>query len=301
MHLSATMRPPLTQIILVIVFGCATLAGSAKAQILDKPVSLAIHEGELRQLLQQIQQLADVKFVYSPTAIGADRKVSVQAANHSLGSVLDQVLRPLHIQYKLLNDRILLSQSSTAPAENSLTAQANTESEEKAQMHLAGQVVDDKHLALPGVSIQLKGTLLGTTADRAGKYTLVIPYEHRQGTLLFSYVGYKPIEVPINNQAVINTGLEAATHALTEVIITGYQPIRKESFTGTALTVSGDEQKKINPLNFLQSLQAFDPSFRYQQNNIFGSDPNRLPEIIIRGATGLPTTESAAPESAPLR
>ncbi len=76
---------------------------------------------------------------------------------------------------------------------------------------------------------------------------------------------------------------------MADVVITGYQQIKKESFTGNAVTVTGEELKRVNPVNILQSIQAYDPSFQVQQNNLFGSNPNALPRVNLRGAASLPT------------
>jgi hypothetical protein len=65
--------------------------------------------------------------------------------------------------------------------------------------------------------------------------------------------------------------------------------INKESFTGNAITVSGEDLKKVNPQNILESISVFDPSFAIAQNNLAGSNPNSLPSINVRGSTALPT------------
>src|SRR6185437_14938977 len=76
---------------------------------------------------------------------------------------------------------------------------------------------------------------------------------------------------------------------LANMVVTGYQIINKESFTGNAITVSGEDLKKVNPQNFLESISVYDPSFAIAQNNLAGSNPNNLPRINVRGSTALPT------------
>lgn len=62
--------------------------------------------------------------------------------------------------------------------------------------------------------------------------------------------------------------------------------VNKESFTGNTIAVKRDELLKVSKTNVIKALQAFDPSFRIQENNEWGSDPNTLPEMSIRGASG---------------
>src|SRR3546814_16126903 len=73
-----------------------------------------------------------------------------------------------------------------------------------------------------------------------------------------------------------------------EVVVTGYQVINRESYTGTAITKTGEELQQVNPQNVLQAMQTFDPSFRLAENNLTGSNPNALPNITVRGSSALP-------------
>lgn len=72
---------------------------------------------------------------------------------------------------------------------------------------------------------------------------------------------------------------------LEDVVVTGYANIDKKSFTGNAVSVSKEELLKVSKSNVIQALQVFDPSFRIRENNKWGSDPNALPEVNIRGTS----------------
>lgn len=155
-----------------------------------------------------------------------------------------------------------------------------------ASITVTGTVVDDQGLALPGVTVVVKGTQNGVHTSNDGKFTLKNVPENAK--LVFSYIGYKTQEVPA--RATLNVKLLTDIKSVKDVVITGYQEIRKESFTGTAITVSGEELKRFNPQNILASLSSFDPSFKIVENNLAGSNPNRLPNINVRGATSLPSS-----------
>ncbi len=74
--------------------------------------------------------------------------------------------------------------------------------------------------------------------------------------------------------------VEEATE-MDEVIVTGYVPKAKNSFTGTAVQVKGDDLRKVNPTNLFAALKVFDPSFAVlDDEGMFGSDPNRVPDKI---------------------
>ena len=66
----------------------------------------------------------------------------------------------------------------------------------------------------------------------------------------------------------------------------GYSNVRKSSFTGSSTQITGDELRKVSQTNILGAIQSFDPSFRLVDNTQFGSDPNTVPEMYIRGRSG---------------
>ncbi len=104
--------------------------------------------------------------------------------------------------------------------------------------------------------------------------------------LIFSFVGMKSHEVDLNK--VRDLGKEISikmfpdTEDLEEVVVTGYANVKKESFTGSSISVKREDLLKASPTNVVQALASFDPSFRIQKSNIWGSDPNAVPEMYIR-------------------
>jgi TonB-linked SusC/RagA family outer membrane protein len=107
-----------------------------------------------------------------------------------------------------------------------------------------------------------------------------------------THVGYASQEIKVKNDGkVIQVNLALNTTALNDVVVnTGLYKRKVGNFTGAAHTMSGDELKMTNPTNILQAISALDPSFRIQDNNIAGSDPNQLANIQLRGANNLPLT-----------
>lgn len=78
---------------------------------------------------------------------------------------------------------------------------------------------------------------------------------------------------------------------LEDVVVTGYSNVRKNSFTGSSTQISGDDLRKVSQTNVIGALQSFDPSFRLVSNTQFGSDPNALPEMYVRGRSGFGVKE----------
>lgn len=108
-------------------------------------------------------------------------------------------------------------------------------------------VVSDETGPLPGASIVVKGTTNGTQTDFDGNYTL--SGVANNAVLVFSYIGYKTQEVPVNNQATINVTLEEDASQLEEVVVVGYGTQKKATLTGSVATVGGEDLEKSSSPN----------------------------------------------------
>lgn len=154
---------------------------------------------------------------------------------------------------------------------------------------LSGKVLDAYDgEPLIGVSVMLKGTRTGTFTDIEGQYEITVP--NRKCDVAFSYVGYKNFIKEFNTKnassfAII--ALETDATQLQDVVVTGVYERKKESFTGASVSFKSDELKSIGSQNVLQSLKTLDPSFKIMESSQFGSNPNTMPDIEIRGKSSV--------------
>ncbi len=122
---------------------------------------------------------------------------------------------------------------------------------------VSGKITDDQGIPLPDVSVLVKGTKIGTITKSDGTYTLTVPSNGR--TLVFSSVNMESKEVPINNQSEVNTSLITTANALSEVVVVGYQTVKKSDLTGSVANI-GSEKLAQKPIgNFTQLLQGQAP------------------------------------------
>lgn len=122
-----------------------------------------------------------------------------------------------------------------------------------AQKKITGKVTDSGNgSTLPGASIVLKGTATGVSTDVNGDYSISVP--NSGGTLVFSFVGYTSKEVGIGNQSSINVTLSSDDAMLQEVVVTGYQSLRKRDITGAVTVVEAEGLKSIKGSSFTQNL-----------------------------------------------
>lgn len=114
--------------------------------------------------------------------------------------------------------------------------------------------VSDQTGPLPGASVLIKGTTSGTQTDFDGNYTL--DNVNDDATLVFSYIGFKTVEVPVNGQSSINVTLEEDASKLDEVVVTGYGSQAKKDLTGAVTVVDTEELLAIPATTFAQQLQG---------------------------------------------
>lgn len=135
---------------------------------------------------------------------------------------------------------------------------------------------------------------VGTVTDVDGRFSLSIP----QGAQLkFSFVGYKEQVVTPTPGMTVVMQEDAAT--MDEVVVNGFFTRSKQTFTGAARTVTSEQLLSISPNNVLQALSVLDPSIKINKNNAMGSNPNNIPDLVIRSTTSL-ATDNEAGLNAPL-
>jgi len=242
--LKSTMRVTIAQAILSIMFTCAVLASDVEAQILDKDVSVSFDNTEVKHILRHLQKQAQVKFVYSPTAIQINRRISIHLSHKKLGEVLDEMLPPLGIHYEVKDDHIVLFKKADKNANGSNGQTSIPETDDVMQRTVTGKVTDENNEGLPGVSVIIKGTNIGSTTDAAGDFSLVVPTEHENGIMVFSFVGYQSREIGLQARTNINVQLQPDINALQEVVVVGFGEQRKISLVGAHSTVDVTQLKQ---------------------------------------------------------
>jgi TonB-linked SusC/RagA family outer membrane protein len=158
-----------------------------------------------------------------------------------------------------------------------------------AQTSVTGTVTDaDNGGTLPGVSVQVKGTSLGTVTDMDGKYSLQVPED--AAALIFSFVGMEPQEVAYTGQTVINVDMKTSALKLEEVVVTALGVSREKKSLGYATQeVQGDDLNQVARDNFINSMSGKIAGVQIKNNTNLGGSSN----IIIRGNSSLTQNNQA--------
>jgi TonB-dependent starch-binding outer membrane protein SusC len=154
---------------------------------------------------------------------------------------------------------------------------------------ITGKVVaSEDNSPIPGVSVVVKGTTMGTITNQDGNYSLQIPVATK--SLAFSFVGYRTKEVALENKGVINVSLEADVFDVDEVVVVAYGIQQKRDVSGTIATVKGEEIKTLPVQSFDQALQGKAAGVSITMPNGVLNNP---PVIRIRGFNSI--TSSSYP------
>lgn len=147
---------------------------------------------------------------------------------------------------------------------------------------IKGSIADERDLPVPGASITVKGSSIGTAADSMGTFTLDVPVSAK--TLVISSVGYTNKEVNITGITSVAITLASPAQALNEVVVTGYGTSRRKDLTGSVSTISNKNFNQGAITNPLQQISGKAAGVNVTQ---IGSEPGSSPSVRIRGITSL--------------
>lgn len=275
------MKISLVQLIFAITLAGVSLANTSKAQeILERKVSLSLNGVTLKKALTELESVTNVKFVYSRSHLKLDEKVTLEAEKETLGAVLNELLVPRQITFKVQekNDYIVLTPNDEKVGIlNSPTIA--TEEAAYLAVTVTGKVNDNQGFGLPGVNVLVKGTTNGTTTDSDGNFSLEVA--DANVTLVFSFIGYATQEVPLNGQTTLSVVLFEDIQSLNEVVVVGYGTQEKREVTAAIAQVSGTEIVKSSAISVSNSLAGRVPGLIVSQGN---SEPGRDDaSIFVRG------------------
>lgn len=256
----------------LLLLGTLHLAANTYSQ--NSGVSLNMHNVSLREVVEKLQKVTDYTFLYKNDLLKTGDRLDVNVKDREIREVLDEILSPRGLAFEI-DDKVIVIR------------QQNSAQQQVEEIRIQGKVVDEKRISLPGVTVLVKGTDLGVTTDEQGKFQLRLPKSSQEVVLVFSFVGMKKKEVSWKGEAELKVVMTVEAAEMEEVVVTGIFERKKESFTGSASTFKGEQLKMVSNQNILSGLRSLDPAFAIIENNQYGSDPNRLPDIEIRGKSSI--------------
>lgn len=226
-------------------------------QVLDKKITISLKDVSLEEALEAIERLTYVKFFYSVDQLGIKDRISVEAVELSLKDLLDELLGPYDVTYKVHERKATITLKRNR--EEMKSGRSREEGETLAfspygAATVMGRVTDAvKDEPMPGVNIIIKGTTEGTTTDSDGHYAISAGDDD---VLVFSFIGFKTLETPVGGRTIINVALEEDIKSLDVVEVNaGYWKTTRELQVGNITKIARKEienQPVSNPLAALQ-------------------------------------------------
>ncbi len=244
---------------------------------LDCSITLHVDNQAVKNVLSKIQEQCDVRFTYSSSVVPVSRKVSLSVTNRRLDQVLDELLPTCDIDYRIENRQVILFK---AGGKSGFSTEEVTPvvAPVVVVFTLSGRVTDANGEGLPGVSVRVKGTNAGAVTDATGAFTLETP--ENTGTLVFSYLSYLTQEVAFTEASTtMNIMLQNDEQALSEVVVIGYQTIRKRDLTGATSVVDTRETQRIAATSLQEALQGLSSGVVVSNSG----RPGDMPRVNIRG------------------
>lgn len=250
-------------IILIMVTALQAQAFNATGQ----SINVDAQQTEIRKILNDIERQTDFRFLYNYDLKALRKKIDIRVNNVSIKDVLDKVLDGNGLNYKMLNNNLIVVLSENE--------------EENREIRVTGRITGDNDEPLSGVSIQEKGTSNGTTTDNSGNYSLTVG---NSATLVISYIGYEGREVAVGGQSVINVKLAPAIKQIDQVVVVGYGSQRKRDLTGSVSVVTAADIANRPIVNTGEALQG--KAAGVQVTSVSGK-PGAGLSIRIRGSSSI--------------
>ncbi len=146
---------------------------------------------------------------------------------------------------------------------------------------VTGRVTDSQKQPLASVTVLVKGTKVATTTDVGGQFTINTPSAN--STLVFSYVGFVTLEMPLANRTTLEVALVAEEKVLTDAVVVGYGTRKKSDVTGALSRISENTLKERPSFNALQAMQGKAAGMNISSN----IKPGETPSVRIRGNRSL--------------
>ncbi len=263
---------------LIILIGLMKVSAVSYSQ--QSKLTMNVHNLALKDALGLIEDQSNYVFFYNADQIELDDKVNLSFVDKSVSEILDELLNGKEITYKVTDRRIVLY-----PKE--------IKSNSVQQKNVTGNVSDSSGQPLPGVSIIIKGTTIGTVTDFDGNFSLTNVPEG--ATLIFSFVGMKTQEVEAAAQSVFNVVMEEDAIGIEEVVAVGYGVQKKATLTGAVGNVKSEEMILRPAANTTELLQGQVAGlYTIQSSGLPGSDATKLnirgygnnPLVLIDGIEG---------------
>lgn len=244
----------------------------------DSKISLNLQNTPITKVLHAIEDQSGCTFFYSGGTIDSEALVSIKVNKTPLNKVLDELLKPLNVEYQFKNKAIVLKKIRIT----NIVVESFVLIDTVPDITVSGKVLDSKGSPMAGVTISVKGKTTNSITDISGDFKMKAIKGN--ATLIFSNVGYESQEVKIKNNTVITIAMREKITELQkiEVVSTGYQEIPKERATGSFIKIDNETFNRRVGTNVLDRLDDVTSGLLVSNK---GKSTDPLKSLTIRGVS----------------
>lgn len=265
----------ITKILLSLtVLGLSTVTANTFSQV---RLSIEMKNVTLKAVFEEITRSTGYEFVYSDNEVENAETVSVTMKNKDLQEVLAECLKGTQLWYVIEGQNVVISPKIAAPVMKQVNKSTVA----------SGKVVDSKNKPLPGATVLIKGTTTGVVTNADGVFFILIPDTTATVDLVVSFIGMKSRtlsykEQPAKSEWVIV--LEEDLLEMDEVVVTGYQNIKKSQVAGSVTVLEASKVKLGGVASIENMLQGQVTGMNVIINS---GDPGASAKIRIRGTSSI--------------
>ncbi|MBI0397158.1 SusC/RagA family TonB-linked outer membrane protein [Cyclobacterium marinum] len=259
------------QLLFINLLYAAPINAQGSLDMKEVYLSISLKEASLPEVFSEIKSKTDFSFIYDKKVFNKTRAVNIKADGQSLESILVDLAKAHGLRFKQVDDKIsvrLVEEKESPPIII-------------ADVTVTGTVVDSQGNPIPGVTVSVPGTSIGTATDLDGKYSLTVPEE---STLIYSFIGFESQEREVGDQSIINITLEEDMSSLDEVVVIGYGTQKQREVTGSISTLEAEQLEDQPVGQFAQKLHGRIPGVQINQAS---GTPGGGMAIRIRGASSI--------------
>ncbi|WP_243765947.1 SusC/RagA family TonB-linked outer membrane protein [Polaribacter cellanae] len=251
---------------------CTTVFSFSSGEILSQNAKVIIDTDKtitVDEVFKIIKNQTEYTFIYRSDLFKDYPKVAVKKGAIRANKLLQKSLSNGNFNIELSDNNTIVIKEKLKPI--------------FIQQTISGLVTDENGQPLPGATVMIKGTDLGTSTDFDGKYNLTLT--NNATALIVTFLGYKTTEVEINNRSTIDIQLQPDVAALAEVVLVGYGQVKREALTGSVGTVDIKNITSQAPTISLDN--ALQGQIAGVAVSVSSGQPGAAAKIRIRGNTSL--------------
>lgn len=195
----------------------------------QQKVTMDLGYATVKEVLTEFQRQTGQIVIYSSEKLDTRQKVKASFTNESVENFLSAILSASGMSYKIMEDYILIVPKN----KEEISSQVQ-------KTVIQGSVIDENGRSLPGVSVVIKGTTIGVATDIDGNFSITVP-EMKELILCFTFIGMEKREVVYEGQEKLKVVLKESASEMDEVVVTGYQEIKKTRMTGAVEVVTAKD------------------------------------------------------------